>query len=137
MVTLSALTLFLAQIIGLYMMLVGLSALVAPQRWQQMLDDYRTSPALGMISGVLVFAIGAALVHVHSILHDPLAIAVTAVGWAALLKGALLIAVPSSLMRLGRWSMRFIRIWAFLLVILGLLLGLAGLTGTAGVPSVV
>jgi len=137
MVTLSVLTLYLAQAIGLYMILVGLGALVKPERWRQMLDEIIASPALTMLSGVIAFALGVTLVYIHSILSDPLAIAVTLVGWIALVKGALLIVVPGPLLRLGIFSLRFVRLWAILCIILGLLLGVAGLIGTAGNPHIV
>jgi len=132
MVTASVLTLYLAQAIGLYVLLVGLSGLARPQRWAALIDDLATSPALQFIAGVLVFAIGVALILAHSHVTDALAIIVTLVGWLALLEGALLIAVPDPLIRLGRLAVRYTRIWAILCIVIGLLLGLAGVTGQAG-----
>lgn len=128
--TVSALTLMLAQAMGLYLILVGLSGLAGPRRWEGLMDELSTSPALQMLMGVAVFAIGVALAIAHSRLTDPLAIIVTLIGWAALLEGALLIAVPGPLLHIGRWSLRFTRVWAIISLILGLLLGMAGLTGT-------
>lgn len=137
MVTLTILTLRLAEALGLYMILVGLSGLAAPQRWRALMDELSASPALQMLMGVTVFAIGVTLAMVHSILSDPLAIIVTIIGWIALIEGALLIAVPGPLLRLGRWSLDYTRIWAIVSLILGFLLALAGLTGTAGYPNIV
>ncbi len=136
-VTTLPLTLYLAQAIGLYMILVGVSALVRPALWAQVMDEFAASAALPLVTGVFTFALGVTLIFAHSVLTDPLAIAVTAVGWIALLKGAMLIVVPHLSQRLGRWSVRFIRIWAVLVLVLGLLIGLAGLTGTAGYPHIV
>lgn len=132
MMTTSVLTLELAQALGLYLIVIGLAGLFAPQRWRALLEELERSPALVMIAGVVAFAIGAALVLVHSILTDPLAIIVTVIGWGALIKGALLIAVPGPLMRLGRAATSVTRIWSIAALVLGILLGLAGLTGTAG-----
>ena len=131
MTTSLALTLYLAQAIGLYLILIGVSALVAPQRWKQVMDGFTASPALTLITGVFVFVLGIVLIRVHCVLADPLAIAVTAVGWIALVEGALLIVVPHLLMRIGAWSMRYTRLWALVSLILGILLGLAGLLGHA------
>ena len=130
--TSSVLTLQLAQALGLYMIVAGLSGLVAPQRWKGTIDDLACSAGMQMAMGVAVFAIGVALVISHSILTDPLAIIVTLFGWAALLEGALLIAAPAPLIRIGRLALGQTRLWAILSLILGLLLGLAGLTGRAG-----
>ncbi len=137
MVTLTILTLRLAEAIGLALILMGLSGLSAPQRWRLLMDELSTSPALQMTLGITVFAIGVTLAMVHSILSDPLAIIVTVIGWAALIKGALLIAVHGPILRLGFWSLAFTRIWAIVALILGFFLALAGLTGTAGYPNIV
>ena len=132
MMTTSVLTLELAQALGLYLIVIGLGGLFAPQRWRMLIEELERSPALVMMSAVIAFAIGAALVLSHSILTDPLAIIVTVIGWGALIKGALLIAVPGPLMRLGRAATSATRIWSIAALVLGVLLGLAGLTGTAG-----
>lgn len=129
MTTISTLT--LAQAMGLYLILVGLSGLAGPHRWDALMAELTASPALQMLMGIMVFGIGVALAISHSHLTDPLAIIVTIIGWAALIEGALLIAVPGPLLRIGHWSLRFTRIWAIASLILGILLGLAGLTGTA------
>ncbi len=131
------LTLYLAQAIGLYLLLVGLSALVAPQRWRQAMDEFSASAALPLVTGVFVFFLGIALVRIHWVLTDPLAIVVTLVGWIALLEGALLIVVPHLLLRVGKWVLPYTTVWALLCILLGILLGLAGLTGTAGHINIV
>lgn len=126
------LTLYLAQGLGLYLILIGLSALVKPDRWRQVMDEFAASAALPLVTGVFTFLFGVAFIYIHCVLTDPLAIVVTLVGWVALVKGALLIVVPHLLTRLGYRTLRFIRIWAILCIVLGILIGIAGLTGTAG-----
>jgi len=135
MTTLSMLTLQLAEALGLYLILIGLSGLAAPQRWRAAMDDLAASPGLQMTMGVGVFAIGVAIAIAHSRLSDPLAIIVTVIGWLALLEGALLIVTPRPLLRIGRWSLGFTRIWAIAALVLGVLLALAGLTGKVGLPD--
>lgn len=130
MTTISTLTLTLAQAMGLYLILVGLSGLAGPRRWDAVMKELSASAALQILMGVAVFAIGVALAITHSRLTDPLAIIVTLIGWIALFEGALLIVVPGPLLRIGHWSLGFTRIWAIVSLILGILLGLAGLTGT-------
>lgn len=130
MTTISTLTLTLAQAMGLYLILIGLSGLADPRRWDAVMKDLSASAALQIFMGVSVFAIGVALAITHSRLTDPLAIIVTLIGWIALFEGALLIVVPGPLLRIGYWSLGFTRIWAIVSLILGILLGLAGLTGT-------
>ena len=129
--TISVLTLRLAEAIGLYMIVVGIGGLVAPERWRKMMDDLERSPGLVMALGCPVFAIGAALVLIHSVWTDPLAVIVSLVGYAALIEGALLLAVPGPLLKIGRWSLNFTRAWAVVSILLGILLFFAGLTGRA------
>ncbi|HKY80868.1 MAG TPA: DUF2065 domain-containing protein [Sphingobium sp.] len=133
MTTISVLTLRLAEVFGLYMIIVGIGGFAAPQRWRAMMDDLERSPGLVMAMGFAVFAVGAALVLIHSIWTDPLAVIVSLIGYVALVEGALLLAVPAPLVRIGRWSLSFTRAWAILSIVLGIFLFLAGLTGRATV----
>ncbi|ALR19632.1 MULTISPECIES: DUF2065 family protein [Sphingobium] len=131
--TISILTLRLAEAIGLYLILIGISGLASPQRWRGAMEELDRSPGLTLITGLVAFALGATIVMVHRAFADPLGIIVTLVGYVALIKGALLIAVPAPLVKLGHWSFRFTRAWAAFALILGILLFYAGLTGRATV----
>ena len=131
--TISILTLRLSEAIGLYMIVLGIGGLMAPLRWRAVMDDLERSPGLVMALGFPVFVVGAALVLIHSIWTDPLAVIVSLIGYAALVEGALLLAVPALLLRIGRWSLNFTRAWAAVSIVLGLFLFLAGLTGRATV----
>ena len=131
--TISILTLRLAEAIGLYMIVVGIGGLVSPSRWRAMMDDLDRSPGLVMALGFPVFVVGTALVLIHSIWTDPLAVIVSLIGYVALFEGALLLATPVPLLRIGRWAVRFTRLWAGISILLGILLFLAGLTGRATV----
>ena len=131
--TISILTLRLAEAIGLYMIIVGIGGLVSLSRWRAMMDDLDRSPGLVMALGFPVFVVGAALVLIHSIWTDPLAVIVSLIGYVALFEGALLLATPAPLLRIGRLAVRFTRLWAGISILLGILLFLAGLTGRATV----
>jgi uncharacterized protein YjeT (DUF2065 family) len=129
--TISVLTLRLAEAIGLYLIVIGVGALVSPQRWRATMEDLERSSGLVMTLGFAVFVTGSTMALVHHSMHDPLAMIVTTVGHVALVEGALLLAVPGPLLRIGRWSLNFTRIWAIVSLILGILIFLAGLTGRA------
>jgi uncharacterized protein YjeT (DUF2065 family) len=129
--TISVLSLRLAEAIGLYLIVIGVGALIAPKRWRAIIDDLDRSPGLVMALGFAVFAAGTAIILVHHHMRDTLAAIVTIIGHVALVEGALLLAVPGPLLRIGRWSLGFVRVWASVALILGLLLFLAGLTGRA------
>lgn len=129
--TISVLTLRLAEIFGLYMIVIGLGGLASPARWRAVMDDLNRSPGLVVALGFAVFAVGGTLVLIHSIWTDPLACLVSLIGYVALIEGATLLAVPGPLIRIGHWSTGFIRAWASIALVLGILLFLAGLTGRA------
>lgn len=131
--TISVLTLRLAEAIGLYLVLVGISGLASPQRWSGAMQELERSPGLVLVTGLVAFLVGVTIVTIHRTFADPLSVIVTVIGYAALVKGALLIAVPGPLMKLGLWSIRLTRVWGAFALILGILLFLAGLTGRATV----
>jgi uncharacterized protein YjeT (DUF2065 family) len=129
--TISILTLRLAEAMGLYMILIGIGGLANPARWRAVMDDLNASPALVVALGFTVFAVGVTLVMIHSLWTDPLAVIVSLISYVALIEGALLLAVPGPLIRIGHWSTGFIRAWATIALLLGIFLFLAGLTGRA------
>jgi len=133
--TISVLTLRLSEAIGIYMIVVGIGGFLAPSRWRAVMEDLERSPGLVMALGFPVFAAGAALVLIHSIWTDPLAVIVSLIGYVALIEGALLLAVPDTLIKIGRWSVQFTRAWAIVSIVLGILLFLAGLIGRATVTA--
>lgn len=131
METASPLTLHLLGAIGLYMVALGGGALIAPERWQKMSDDLAESAGLTTIMGLLVFAIGVALLGVHHGFADPLQIVITVIGAIAALEGLLILAVPRVMLAFGAPFMARPRIWAIVTAILGLVFIIVGLTGRA------
>jgi uncharacterized protein YjeT (DUF2065 family) len=129
--TISLLTLRLAEAMGLYMIVMGIGGLASPQRWRTVMEDLHRSPALVVTLGFAIFAVGVTLVMIHSRWTDPLAILVSTIGYVVLIEGALLLAVPGPLIRIGSGSVVFTRAWAVFSLLLGILLFLAGLTGRA------
>ncbi len=132
--TLTPLTLFLAKAIGGYMVLAGLSGLTSPHRWEKLLEDMRTSTALTYVTGVLVFALGAVMVYVHTFWTDPLAIVISVIAWAALIEGALFIAIPEIFLKLSVSLLRpsAFKPFAISVIGFGLVLLTCGFIGVAG-----
>jgi hypothetical protein len=131
--TISVLTLRLAQAIGIYLAAVGIGGLIRRDRWSTIIDEFERSPALTQVTGVLAFAVGAAIFGVHHTLIDPLAAIVTIIAVVVLIKGLLLIAIPDALFGLARPLAGFIRIWPVIALLLGVTLFLLGYLGRATV----
>ncbi len=86
------LTDFLALIFGLYLFAAGVGLLLDGDEYQSMLDEFYENPALGYISGILVFVLGAVVVRLHDDWSSFTAGLVTLLGWAMLVEGFLLLA---------------------------------------------
>ncbi len=83
------LTYFLAQIMGLYVLLVGLSMLFGKQRWWHVINELcePRSHTLGYVIGMLALPVGLLLVLLHNYWNSGLlALVVTIFGWIILLK---------------------------------------------------
>lgn len=129
--TASVLTLRLAEAFGLYLVAVGAGALIAPDRWRAVGDEMERSPGLVLIAGVLTFAFGALIFGIHHSLADPFAIVITVFGAIGAVEGLLLLAVPQTLIAIGRAAFARPHLWAIVAVLLGAVLFVAGLTGHA------
>jgi uncharacterized protein YjeT (DUF2065 family) len=129
METASPLTLHLMGAIGLYMLAIGIGALLAPERWSKLGAEMTDSPGLAIVMGVVTFAIGTALLGVHHGFADVLQILVTAIGAIAALEGLLLLAAPRAMIAIGAPFFARPRGWAIFTAGLGLVFILTGLLG--------
>ncbi len=133
--TSTVLTLTLAKFFGAYMVAGGLSLFTGQARWAAVLDEFRDRPGFTYMAGILVYALGAAIIMAHNIWADPLAGFISLFGWVAMIEGLIIIAAPALLLNLAQSMMKplFMKIFAVAVIILGALLQAAGFTGTAGI----
>jgi len=131
METASPLTLHLMGAIGLYMLAIGIGALLAPERWSKLGAEMTDSPGLTIVMGLVTFAIGAALLGVHHGRADALQILVTAIAAIAALEGLLILAAPRLMIAIGAPFFARPRGWAIVTAGLGLVFILIGLLGRA------
>jgi len=95
-------TQILGVIIGLYMVATGIGLLTGRSSYATLIDDLRENTALGYITSVFVFVLGAVIVAVHNLWTSPVAIVVSLVGWAALIEGVLMLAIRRPFLSLVR-----------------------------------
>lgn len=131
MIVATATTLILAQLLGTYLIAGGIGGFVYGHLWQHMLDDLQRSPALVLIAGAFAFAVGGAIVAVHNLWTDPVAIVVTLFGWVSLIEGFAILAFHDVWLRLVRPMIGRPRIWAAATLLLGAFLFVAGVLGRA------
>lgn len=99
--TFSVLTITLTRAFAIYIIATSFAGLTDPKRWAGMVADMQASPGLTHILGLVTFVIGLALVVLHSLWTDTLAILVSLIAWAALVEGAILLAAPVALLKLA------------------------------------
>lgn len=130
--TSSPLTLSLCIAIGAYALAATSADFLAPGTWRRIIKDLRETPGLAFLTGVVVFAIGVALVSVHNIWDNTLSAVISAISWAAVFEGLLLIAAPAPLLELAEKmaSRGYERVAVVVSLCLGLALLVVGFTGS-------
>ncbi len=122
--TMSTTTVFLDKLLGLYLIAISVAMLARKQRMLETLDQIVRSGPWTLFSGMAATAAGLAIVLTHTIwTGGSLAIAVTLIGWVALLKGLALLLVPPDAMARAYEFMGFERhfqLWMGAVLILGL-----------------
>ena len=108
-------SIFLAKVIGLYLLIAGLMLLIRRGAVGEVIDDITRSPALVAFAGSISLAIGLLLVVSHNHWSRDWTVVVTLLGWLALLQGVIRLFYPEGVVR-----------WAKTLAS-------AGATGAAGV----
>ena len=91
----SARTLFLSRLIGLYCILIGLSMMTRGQATVETVTALLQNSAMTLILGVITLAAGLAMVLAHNIWSGSvLAVVVTLIGWMALVKSLFFLFLP-------------------------------------------
>jgi hypothetical protein len=132
--TFSVLTLQLARLWGVVALVIALAALLNPNRMGAAVVDFEKSRGLLFITAILALGIGLIQVMFHNLWTDPTAIIVSAVGWLAIIKGIVLIAIPEPIMKLAAsaaGSPSTVRLYGVLILILAIVLLVLGLSGRA------
>ncbi|MBI5138330.1 MAG: hypothetical protein HZA95_00850 [Candidatus Vogelbacteria bacterium] len=83
------LSLFLAKLIGLYLIIEGLVLLFRGAMLRRVLGDFMHTPALRYITGVLVLLVGLSMVISHNIWEWSWLGLVTLIGWLILIKSVM------------------------------------------------
>lgn len=84
----------LAAFIAIYFMAAGARILCDSAVIGEMFDTLRQSHLVTYLGGLIAFTLGAVIVSVHNSWDGLLAVIVSLVGWAALIEGVLLLAMP-------------------------------------------
>lgn len=119
----------LAVMIGATALCLGIGAWWRPESWAAMLAEIQHSPTLVILTGIVAQIYGSLILLMPGGWSDPLAIAVSTMGVASILKGLLLLLAPDLFLGMSRTWIRHARLWALVVMALGLAFIAAGLPG--------
>ncbi len=91
---------FLAKLIGTYMVIVAVGFLVNRNIYQRLIDDFFKSPALTYMGAALAIITGLLIVLMHNVWVIGWPVIITVFGWLGLIKGILLIIFPGLVVKL-------------------------------------
>ncbi|HEY4255204.1 MAG TPA: hypothetical protein VGM34_02525 [Chlamydiales bacterium] len=95
-------SIFLAQAIGLFFLLISLSVLCRQAWWKKTTLDIIQSPAAMALSGILCLALGLLVVLTHNVWVADWHVVVTLFGWYMLAQGALRLFYPEAFARVKK-----------------------------------
>lgn len=118
---------FIAQILGLIYVVVGIGILVDPNRYRKLVDELASNTLFLYYGGIAALVTGYLIItfgpNTWGLSPEGL---ITLIGWLALIKGVLLTIQPSIVLNTARMWTQNLQITSGIVIVLGLLLGYYG-----------
>ncbi len=95
-------SIYLAKLMGPVFLVVGLGLLLNAKTYRKLAEEFVESSALIYVSGVLLMLGGTALLLAHNVWTLNWPFLITALGWLAVIGGAVRIVVPQGSQEIGR-----------------------------------
>ena len=87
-------SIFLAQILGLVYLVIGVGVIFNSGYYHDMMKDFLKSPAILYLGGVMALLVGFLIVTYHNVWEQSWVVIITIIGWIALVKGVVLLVFP-------------------------------------------
>lgn len=116
----------LAQVIGLMYLGFGIGMVLHKSYYKKAFDEAMESKAFMIYGGMIAFAAGFFMVHVHNIWVKDWQVLVTIIGWIALIKGLMLFIMPETMLKISKPMMKKMDKLGFLVVLMGLVFAYFG-----------
>tara|TARA_R110002073_G_scaffold6054_7_gene36513 strand:+ start:3927 stop:4322 length:396 start_codon:yes stop_codon:yes gene_type:complete len=91
----ASMTDILLRIFGLYYLAAGIGLFTGPEAFAKIGEELKASALMRLISGLLALTFGAVVLALHDDWSSWRAGLVTAIGWAGLAKGLMILALPT------------------------------------------
>ena len=113
-------SIFYAQVMGLWLFLIGLAMIVHQDRFKKTVTDTLNNAALMTFTGLIALALGLLIVISHNIWVSAWPVVVTLVGWILIFQGVMRIFWPDAFSRMMKDMMAksgfTVMIWIWLIV---------------------
>jgi len=122
-------SIFVAKILSLVYLSVGLGLLLNQSFYQKLFKDFMESPSVLYVGAIMALVVGFLLVTYHNIWVVSWVVLITILGWLALIKGIALLVIPNAMLRMTQSLLDkkyYLCIQAIAALILGLILGYYG-----------
>lgn len=122
-------SIYLAKLIGLALIIIGISLFSKPQDYQDTLKDVAKSNAIMTFISIVPLILGLAIVIAHNVWIEDWTVIITIIGWCIFLSGILRLFFHKKLMNLYMKianKKRFFMIWGIILFFVGLYLAAKG-----------
>jgi len=123
------LSLYLAQLLGVVFVVIGLAVLIRLSYYQKAYKAFLKNEGLMLLAGLFTLVLGVIWVMAHNVWVQSWEVIITIFGWLVLVKGVLLMLVPTEL---GKWASSLMKGKGFLVfgglfyLVLGIVLGYFG-----------
>jgi uncharacterized protein YjeT (DUF2065 family) len=94
------LSIFLAQVIGCYLVLVGLAMLIHQNRFKKLINDFLSHSTLISLSSSICLIFGLLIIADHNVWVGEWPMVITIIGWILILKGILRLFFPDAFVKL-------------------------------------
>ncbi|MBL4694253.1 hypothetical protein JKY72_02690 [Candidatus Gracilibacteria bacterium] len=112
-------SIFIAQVVGVTYLALGLGMLMDQAYYKKALDDMMNCPSFILLAGMMALIIGFLIVNVHNFWVRDWTVLVTIIGWGSLIKGVLLLLAPKKFTAFSKNIMKNLHTQAIFVVIMG------------------
>lgn len=122
-------SLLLAQLIGTYFVLMGITMFMRKNMIDNIVDGFERNKALTLMVGIFVFAGGFLMVSAHNVWEASWVGFITLLAWATMLKGAAYMVCPDHMISKAHWFIgkaKMQKVASVAVIIIGLYLAYIG-----------
>lgn len=134
-VTEMELSILIARILSVVYLAAALGAILNTEHYRRLSDDMFSNAALTYLMGFTALIVGCLMVYYHNSWEKNWTVLITIVGWIAIIKGILIIAVPGFIRRYSEliFKGKGLAIFPYVAVLAGLLFAYFGFVRECGI----